>query len=173
MKEDWRPVVGFEGKYLVSNFGAVKSLRYEGHAVERELCQATDSKGLGYKSVYLYSKQAKRCFKLVHQLVASAFIPNPNGYREVNHIDGDPSNNRVDNLEWCTRSQNILHASKVLKKPMARKFSKKVLCIETGEIFESGHAAAKAKGLCRHSISCVLGPKAKSKTAGGYHWKYI
>lgn len=171
MKEEWRPVVGFEDKYIVSNFGAVKSLRYEGHAGEKELRQATDSKRLGYKSVYLYDKQAKRCFKSVHQLVASAFIPNPNGYREVNHIDGDPSNNRVDNLEWCNRSQNIIHASKVLNKKMGTR--KKVLCIETGEIFESGAEAARAKGLHKNAIPCVLGPHHQSKTTGGYHWKYI
>lgn len=164
-------MVGFEGKYLVSNFGAVKSLRYEGHAGERELCQATDSKKLGYKSVCLYNKQTKRCFKSVHQLVALAFIPNPNGYREVNHIDGDPSNNRVDNLEWCDRSQNITHASKVLNRKMGTR--KKVLCVETGEIFESGAEAARAKGLHKNAIPCVLGPRHQSKTTGGYHWKYI
>lgn len=169
MIEEWKDVVGFEGRYKVSSFGKVKSLKYEGHDGEKELKQSTDR--LGYKVVYLYDNSGKRKFKLVHRLVAQAFIENPNNYGEVNHIDGNPSNNEICNLEWCNRSQNIVHASKVLGRKMGVR--KRVMCIETGEVYESEQDAVKAKGLHRNAISCVLGEKHQSKTTGGFHWRFI
>jgi len=169
MKEEWKDVIGFEGRYQVSNLGKVKSMRYEGHKGERELKQSTDK--LGYKLVYLYDITGKRRFKLVHRLVAQAFVNNVNNYREVNHLDGNKTNNKADNLEWCSHSQNIIHASKVLRRKMGTR--KRVMCIETGEVYESGHDAARAKGMCKNAISCVLGKKHQSETAGGFHWKFV
>lgn len=70
----------------------------------------------GYRTVRLCSN-GRLTYPKVHRLVASAFIPNPDGKLEVNHIDGDKSNNNVDNLEWCTKSENMRHAYKLgLKK---------------------------------------------------------
>lgn len=113
--EEWRPVVGWEGDYEVSNLGKVRSLprvlplkngttrRYRGR--ELSLCLTST----GYPMVGLW-----RCTKVqqakVHRLVAQAFIPNPEGLPDVNHLDGDKLNARASNLEWCTRQRNIAHA---------------------------------------------------------------
>lgn len=65
----------------------------------------------GYLCIHLYKNS--KCYKFqIHRLLAKYFIPNPNKYNEVNHIDGNPLNNSLDNLEWCTHQENILHAVK-------------------------------------------------------------
>lgn len=113
MIEQWRPAVGFEGLYMVSDLGRVKSLqkirknRYT-YCVkgERILRQANKE---GYLSVALADHGTPTSFT-VHIIVASAFIPNPNNYPEVNHKNGNKKDNRVFELEWITHQQNIKHA---------------------------------------------------------------
>lgn len=172
MKEEWRPVVGYDnryvGRYEVSNLGNVRSLRYRGHDCIKQLPQHGQTLDDRYKTVTLFSPDWKRHAISVHQLVAKAFIPNPNEYREVNHIDGDPSNNRVDNLEWCSRSQNITHAYRVLGSNMGNK--KKVICVETGRVFTSGVVASKWLGLKMNSVNAAI---CRGGTAGGYHWAHL
>lgn len=114
----WRWVVGYEGRYLVSDQGQVMSVPFmpdEKHAKQKQsgmLVKPRDN-GRGYLLVQLYkSKKAKA--KYVHRLVAEAFIPNPCNKKEVNHLDGNRANNCVSNLEWVTSSENKLHASRVL-----------------------------------------------------------
>ena len=97
-----------EGDYQVSNSGRMKSLK---HGKERFL-KPVQTPG-GYQQVCLYNGKAKR--DLVHRLVARAFIPNPENKRTVNHKNGIKTDNRVDNLEWATYSENCLHASRVLE----------------------------------------------------------
>lgn len=112
MKERWKPVKGFEGKYIVSNLGNVMSLprtilnrlgreyTVDGFTLSKRIS------GTGYENVYLGNSVSKS----VHRLVAEAFVPNPNGFPEVNHIDGNKKNNCASNLEWVTHSENIKHA---------------------------------------------------------------
>lgn len=105
MEELWVDIDGFEGLYQVSNLGNVKSLdRYVAsksnirqHKSERQL----KLNGGKYTQVIL-CKDGKTYGRLVHRLVATAFIPNPNNYPCINHKDENPKNNCVDNLEWCT-----------------------------------------------------------------------
>lgn len=101
--EIWRDIDGYEGLYQVSNFGRVKSFQ---KGTVRILKPAINRKWL---FVVLCKNGGKKIFK-VHRLVAMAFIPNPDGKPQVNHIDGNPQNNHVDNLEWCTPSENMQHA---------------------------------------------------------------
>ena len=113
MQEIWKPVKNFEELYSVSNLGNVISIgRYQYNINKKEKEYINIPKKLkfvedrGYFKLHL-SRDGKRTTKYIHQLVAEAFIPNPNNYKEVNHKDSDPSNNRVDNLEWCDRKYNI------------------------------------------------------------------
>ena len=112
MKEIWKDIKGYEGRYQISNLGNVKSLSYTKETYQR-----------GYKQVMMYkekllkpnnetykmvalSKNGTTTHKLVHRLVAEAFIPNPNSYSYVNHKDENKHNNCADNLEWCTAKYN-------------------------------------------------------------------
>jgi hypothetical protein len=110
MIEQWLPVKDYEGCYEVSNLGRVKSLHLVGGAT-RILKGA--KKRWGYIEVSLYKNGVGKN-RSVHRLVAVAFIPNPENKLEVNHINGDKVDNRVENLEWNTRTENQLHSYRVL-----------------------------------------------------------
>lgn len=103
-EQRYRPVVGFENEYLVSGDGEIYSLR-SGRTLKNQPDQ------LGYLRVVL-SKDSKAYTKKVHRLVAESFLEPEEDKNEVNHIDGDKTNNRVSNLEWSTRSDNMKHAHK-------------------------------------------------------------
>lgn len=120
--EIWKDIEGYKGLYMISNKGRVISLgrksvfksknQYGEFEVERvvspRILSASDRQG--YKAVVLYSKDGEPKPFLVHRLVITAFIPNPQNKPCVNHKDGNPSNNRLSNLEWCTYGENISHA---------------------------------------------------------------
>ena len=101
IKEEWKPVKGYEGLYSVSNLGRVKSLKYG----KEKILKPQKTKD-GYLQVGLYRKEKYKMFK-VHRLVATAFIPNPLGLPEINHLDENKTNNAVSNIEWVSRSYNI------------------------------------------------------------------
>lgn len=124
--ELFKDVKGYEELYQVSNLGRVKSLpKIVGRRLRGETVLAQQRSRHGYYMVDLCTN-GKRFNASVHRLVAEAFIPNPDNKPCVNHIDGDKANNCVDNLEWCTHSENQLHAYKNNlcprhKKPFKRK----------------------------------------------------
>lgn len=103
MQEIWKDIPDFEG-YMISNFGRVYS-----NKKNRLMSISKNDKGYCYAHIYKNSKQHH--LKL-HRLVAKLFIPNPNSYNEVNHIDGDKNNNKADNLEWCDHTYNMREAFK-------------------------------------------------------------
>lgn len=107
-EEIWRPVEGYEGLYEVSSYGRVRSLdRYDkmNRFWKGRILNLSDN-GIGYLRVQLYSNNKAKWF-FVHRLVAIAFIPNPDNLPEVNHIDEDKTNNRIDNLEFCDHKYNL------------------------------------------------------------------
>lgn len=108
MIPDIRPIKGYEGRYSVDNFGIVYTTRRRG-STGGVLPQRLNS--TGYYRVDLQDKNKRRSV-FVHRLVAEAFIEKEPSRDFVNHKDGNKLNNRVDNLEWCTRSENIVHAYK-------------------------------------------------------------
>lgn len=117
MTEEWRDIAGYEGIYQVSNFGRIKSLcGWNGHEyIKREKILTgwiqVPNKKYPYKRVRIgLTKDKKVKYFMSHRLVAQAFVPNPNNYDVVNHIDFDSTNNHADNLEWVTFEQNILYS---------------------------------------------------------------
>ena len=104
MDEMWKDIEGYEGLYQVSNTGQAKSLNYKGSGEAKLLKQSTNKQG--YKRITL-CKNGKTKRYSVHRLVALAFIPNPDNLPIINHKDENPSNNNVNNLEWCTYKYNI------------------------------------------------------------------
>ncbi len=101
-------VVGYEGLYEVDDQGNVYSIVHDAHRRKRKLSPYRND--IGYLKVNLYSMDGVCKKKFIHRLVAEAFIPNPNKLPEVNHIDCNKTNNRVENLEWCDRGSNLQHS---------------------------------------------------------------
>lgn len=165
MIEVWKDINGYEGLYMVSNMGNVKSLNYSRTGKERVL--NTEVRKDGYLMVTL-CKDGKTKGYTVHRLVAKAFISNPNGYPVVNHKDCNPLNNRSDNLEWCTYSYNNTYNDRHLK--AAEKLSRPIYCIELNKVFPSIIEAFRQTGVDYRHLSDVC--KGKRKSAGGYHWQY-
>lgn len=112
--EEWKSITGYEGLYEVSSYGRVRSLdKYDSinRFLRGRILKLCDN-GCGYLSVVLYSN-SKRKLCLVHRMVAQAFIPNPYNLPQVNHRDENPSNNNVDNLEWCDGKYNVNYGTRI------------------------------------------------------------
>ena len=171
--EIWKDIPKYEGLYQVSNLGRVKSIPHiikankdGGTRITEERIKSTNVGWHGYVWVSL-SKKGKCKTYSVHRIVARVFIKNPSGLKYVNHKDGNKKNNHVNNLEWCTAHENQIHASEMGLIPQ----SKKVICIETGEIYKSSGEAERKTGICGRNIRSAC--SGKYKTAGGYRWKWV
>lgn len=162
--------------YYVTDTGDVYSRKGGGRI--KKLKPSICAKGYWFGSL---CKNGIPYQKMFHRLVAQTFIPNPENKPCVNHKDGNKLNNCVENLEWCTYSENNLHAFRTLgrKSPWKSKFgkdnfgSKTVLQIKDGRIinvFYGTHEAQRETGISQGSITDVCNKK--RKTAGGYQWKY-
>lgn len=115
--EIWLDVIGYEGLYKVSSLGRIKSIKPHPTSRKKEprsRIMATRLTYRGYEIVALRKGKSHKTFT-VHRLVANSFLPNEDNFEQVNHIDGNKTNNDVSNLEWCTRQQNIDHYLKLKK----------------------------------------------------------
>ena len=133
--EVWKDVVGFEGVYKVSNKGNVRSVARKdsiGRKCGGRMLKPGYDKD-GYLRVNIY-KNGKQKTRFIHRLVAGAFVPNPNGYSEINHRDENKVNNKLSNLEWCDAKHNVNYGTRNTR--VSQKLSKKVRAVnvETGEI---------------------------------------
>ena len=152
--------------YAVSNLGNVKSLNYLRTRQEKLL--SPKIRNDGYLQVCLYKNgEKKHC--LIHRLVAEAFLPNPNNYPQINHIDENKSNNCLENLEWCSSQYNNNYGTK------NEKYSKKVEQYDlNGNLiatWKSTMEIQRQTGFHHTHISdCCLG---KRQTAYGFIWRYI
>lgn len=129
MQEIWKDIKNYEGIYQVSNLGRVRSLTrkvktFNGFRTTKGQLLKPLKTNRNYFRVDLKQNQQNK-YVFIHRLVAETFIPNPNNYPVINHIDGNTSNNAVSNLEWCTQSHNIKEAYRVGRaKPTSGCFKK-------------------------------------------------
>ncbi len=144
VEEIWKDIKGYEGLYQVSNLGRVKSLNYK-HTGKSKI-RKTSKDRYGYDQIILNKNSKSKSYK-IHRLVAQAFIPNHNNYPSINHKDENKSNNYVENLEWCTVAYNNSYGSRV------DMHSKKVICMNTGEIFSGTREAQEKTGVDHGGIS--------------------
>lgn len=162
--ELWLPITDYNG-YEISTFGRVKSLPKEINQFSTDIILKQNT-GQLYKIITLRNnKKSKRL--IVHRLVAIAFIPNPENKPQVNHIDGNKFNNKVENLEWCTPSENMKHAYKLgLKSQNGVKNhrSKKIINTNTGEIHECIKDVCNSEDYNYSSLCQMLNGKYKNKT---------
>lgn len=190
MEEIWKDVAFFEGLYKVSNMGNVRSLeRVVQFGNQKRTVKPSYlrffKKSNGYLSVKLY-KECRQYTMYVHRLVAMAFCDGYFEKADVNHIDGNKSNNISTNLEWCTRSENIIHSVQVLNNKIGnRKFGMKwnskpivQLSIDGKKIkdWTSAFEVQRILGFNESSIrSCLLGNEYDGRRrlqAYGYKWIY-
>ena len=172
MQEIWKDIKDYETFYEVSNFGQVRNVK-----TKLILKPALSKKG--YLQVHLCKNSKVKVF-YIHRLVAQTFIFNQQNKKQVNHINGIKTDNRDKNLEWVTCSENIMHSYKKglqpivwdnqLKIKIAKKHYKKVKNIEQNIVYESITKASKECNINVSTLSNCL--RGKTKTAGGYHWKY-
>lgn len=159
--ELWKPVKGFDN-YEVNEYGVIRN-KY----TEKILSSKNDR---GYERVALYD-HGIRSMKQVHRIVAESFIDNPCNKDEVNHINGDKRDNRSQNLEWCTRSDNMKHAYAAGLKHFSGGLDERpVRVLETGKVYESIHECARQLDCDQGHIShCLSGAR---KTHKKYHFEY-
>ena len=161
MSEEWRPIAGFEGRYEVSSLGrvrsvsrVVKSINRWGQAWERVLpgkVLAMHPRGYGYWTISLLSEKGESHGFMVHRLVAEAFIPNPFDLPEVNHIDADVKNARVENLEWVDKSMNAKHAYKIGRRETGSSHHFSNLQRDaSGRVVADGEVPAKPQQMFNH-----------------------
>ena len=158
------PIKGYEN-YLVSEDGQIYNSK-----TGRTLKPSPSANG--YYRVGL-RKEGQTKTMYVHRIVAEAFIPNPNNYNEVNHIDEDKANNTVENLEWVAHKSNVNHATCQQRKGQTNtaRNGRPVLCVETGQIYGSSTIVQKELGFNKGNIWKACNEELK--TAYGYHWAFV
>ena len=186
-EEIWKDVVGYEGLYEVSNLGRIRSLdRVVAHYTAGTAIRKGKMRSLSFDGNYLsvsFSRDGKTVTRRVHRVVAEAFIPNPNNYSDVDHIDCNKLNNHIDNLRWCTSADNTRYAREnglIHQRPYAERSEwsrersaaarRRAVIRNDGKWYKSTTDAAKDLGVSRGAVSHVL--CGLNETCQGYSFTY-
>lgn len=168
--EVWKDVAGYEGLYEVSNLGNV---RRNGKPL------IPQKRRHGYLSVWLYDGNGGRTQASIHRLVASAFLENPFGYKEVNHLDEDKANNCASNLQWCSHRMNSNYGTRGIRISKANTNGKKSRRIaqltpegELVRVFPSLQKASR-HGYAAANICRCANNHPHYRHAYGYIWRYV
>lgn len=172
--EIWKDIPNYEGLYMVSSFGRVKRIGFRGKVIKSHL---NDS---GYYSTVLCKEAKSKNFRN-HRLVAMAFLLNPENKLTVNHKNGIKTDNRVINLEWATRSENIKHAIKMglntNKKFLTEKkhrWSKPLIKIsKTGEFLQGFPSIEEAANRIKSRTNMIRRACNNGTMWNGYYWRFI
>ena len=157
---EWKPILKFDGKYEASSLGEIRNMR-TGHILKASV------NSQGYKYLSLGRGNSMR----VHRIIAATFIPNPKKLRDVNHKNGNKLDNRVDNLEWLSHSDNEIHKVYKLRTPgKLLKPMRRVVCIENGKTYCSIAEACRDLNIKTNHISEAC--QGKISQTCGYHWRY-
>lgn len=178
MEEIWKDIEGYEGLYQVSNLSRIKALakfvnKGKCHRGWGEHLLRYGADACGYHRTNLSKNGNNRTVK-VHRIVAQAFIPNPDNKPQVNHKDGNKQNNHIDNLEWCTQSENLKHAFRIgLKKPMAGENNNGHKLTRDQVEWIRKHYKNRHKEFSTVALGKRFGVHRKTITRiiRGYHWK--
>lgn len=171
MEEIWKDIDGFQGKYQVSNLGKVRR-------IGKRILKPQVRKH-GYLGVWLYDGHNNAKMESIHRLVAKAFLPNPDGLDEVNHLDENKQNNCVDNLAWCSHKDNSSYGTRGKRIGAANTNGKKSRSIAQymldGELVkvypslaEASRCGFSAGNICKNANSAH-----NYSHAYGYIWKYV
>lgn len=191
MKEEvWKDIAGYEGLYQVSNLGKVKSLNYKNSGYPKVLKNSLSK--IGYYRVSLYKIKRKQ-FN-IHRLVADAFVENPDNKKYVDHINTIKTDNRAENLRFVTMTENNNNPITKIKMSISGKKrppisnltreklklfgytrksknrTRRVICIDSGVIYESQHEAERKTGIHANSISMVC--NGKRNHCKNTHWRF-
>lgn len=176
MKEIFKNIIGYEGLYQISNYGNVKSLNY--HNTNKSQLLKPSKNKYGYLRVTLCKNNKTKSYS-IHRLVAISFIQNPNHYSIINHKDENPSNNNVENLEWCTCKYNSNYGTRnnrikqnnILTK--RKYYAKQVGCYKNNILIKKYPAVIDVEKDGFIATLVVKVCKGKRLTHKGYNWKYL
>ena len=185
--EEWRDVVGYEGYYVVSSFGRIASIRgyYQYTKNGKTFIRKNPPHICSTKSIannYYYTMTFRVNYghetKYVHRIVAEAFVPNPNNYNVIDHIDDNPHNNRADNLQWCTYSINNSKTHHRINSSISHRgqiaYNKTpVVQLKNGQYVATFSSMCDAERLGFNHSAIHRVCNGKLKTHGGFRWMYL